>query len=61
MVSYGDCQVRIQLLAFGLLALMLTCTRKVTKGPLSYGPKGGEKWSWTLMYQKVTSPICGEQ
>jgi len=68
MISYGDCQARTQL-AFGFLLTALSLCdvstlplspavlfREVKKGPLTCGPKGGEKWSRTPIHQEVMVP-----
>jgi len=68
MISYGDCQARIQL-AFGFLLTALSLRDASTlplgsaalfrddkKGPLTCGPKGGEKWSRTPIHQEFMVP-----
>ena len=40
---------------------LITCTQKVQKGPLTYGPKCGDKWSWTPIHQEVNGRIGGGQ
>jgi len=68
MISYGDCQARIQL-AFGFLLTALSLRDASTlplgsaalfrddkKGPLAYGPKRGEKWSRTTIHQEFMVP-----
>jgi len=45
----------------GFWPLMLTCTRKVKKGPLTYGLKGGETWSRTHIHKEFNGYIGSEQ
>ena len=42
-------------------ACLITCTQKVKTGSLTYGPKCGDKWSWTPIHQEVYGPIGGGQ